>query len=504
MASTPKHRPAGLSPSALARAWADLRTIVGAAHVHSSDDSMSPYRHLMEPVDARAHRALGAVAPANVKELAQVLQVATRHRLPLWPISTGRNFGYGSAAPATPGQAVLDLKRMNRILEVDPVLGTALVEPGVTYHDLQTYLQTHNIPLWLDFPGPGPIVSPMGNTLERGNGVTPYGDHFGHSCGMEVMLADGALVRTGMGGLKNSRSWQAYRYGYGPVVDGLFSQSNFGVVTKIGLWLMPAPAAHRCFAALWPKEADLAPAIDALRVLRLEGLIKSSGVFVNSTMSLVGRTSQRELHPAGGAVPPEALARGLAQHGISAWTFLYTLYGRPEQVALDTTLVQRAIEASGGTVVPDIEDPAQVNKLSLQSFVLLDWTGGGGLSWFGPICPAVGSEAVKQHDLARRIVSDHGMDFMQGTCLNGRSNLNIMPLLWDRRDEAQTQRAHACYEQLIQAFGNAGYGVYRTGIGFMDQAAQQYGAAAQALNQRLKRALDPHGILAPGKSGIYA
>jgi 4-cresol dehydrogenase (hydroxylating) len=487
---------------------AELGGVVGIDHVWQDDEAMSPYRQLMDPVETQRHRAIGAVAPADVKELAAVLRTATRYQVPLWPVSTGRNFGYGSASPATPGQLVLDLKRMNRILAVDPVLGTALLEPGVTYHDLQAYLQTHKLPLWLDFPGPGPIVSPMGNTLERGNGVTPYGDHFGHSCGMEVMLADGSLVRTGMGGLTakegTSSSWQAYRYGYGPVVDGLFSQSNLGVVTKIGLWLMPAPAAHRSFAAVWQKEGDLARAVDTLRTLRVEGLIKSSGVFLNSTLALVGRTTQRELHPAGGAVPHAVLTQALAKNGIGAWTYLYTLYGRTEQVAVDTVLVQQALEACGAQVVPDIVDPAQINQLSLQCFEMLNWTGGGGLAWFSPVCPAIGTDAVKQYELARRITAEHGFDFMQGTCLNGRSNLNVIPLLWDRRYPSETQRAHTCFGALLQAFGAEGYGVYRTGIGFMDQAADAYGPSLRRLNNKLKRALDPKGILAPGKSGIHA
>lgn len=99
--------------------------------------------------------------------------------------------GYGMAAPATPGQVVLDLKRMNRILEVDADLGTCLLEPGVTYQQLKDYLVENNIPLWIDVPTVGPIASPVGNTLDRGVGYTPYGEHFMFQCGMEVVLADG-------------------------------------------------------------------------------------------------------------------------------------------------------------------------------------------------------------------------------------------------------------------------------------------------------------------------
>jgi 4-cresol dehydrogenase (hydroxylating) len=208
----------------------------------------------------------------------RVLKVCNRYRVPVWPVSTGRNFGYGSAAPATRGQVILDLKRMNRIIDVDPVLCTALVEPGVTYQQLHDYLREHNIPLWLDFPAPGPLASPMGNTLERGGGQTPYGDHFANCCGMEVILADGTVLRTGLGEVAGTRSWQAYKYGFGPYLDGIFTQSNFGIVSKIGLWLMPAPPAHMTFMAMWPQADAVERAVETIRPLRYDGTIGTFGI----------------------------------------------------------------------------------------------------------------------------------------------------------------------------------------------------------------------------------
>ena len=58
---------------------------------------------------------------------------------------------------------------------------------------------------------------------------------------MEVMLADGTLVRTGFGAIDGSREWQAYKWPFGPNWDGIFTQSNFAIVTKVGIWLMPEP-----------------------------------------------------------------------------------------------------------------------------------------------------------------------------------------------------------------------------------------------------------------------
>lgn len=60
-------------------------------------------------------------------------------------------------------------------------------------------------------------------------------------CGMEVVMANGDVLRTGMGGVKGENSWQVFKWGYGPTLDGMFTQSNYGICTKMGFWLMPKP-----------------------------------------------------------------------------------------------------------------------------------------------------------------------------------------------------------------------------------------------------------------------
>jgi FAD/FMN-containing dehydrogenase len=185
--------------------------------------------------------------------------------------------GYGGAAPRVPGSIVLDMgKNMNKVLEVNVEGAYALVEPGVTYMGLHEYLVANNLrdKLWVDVPdlGGGSII---GNTVERGVGYTPYGgkldgikflkailipqDHWMMHCGMEVVLPNGELIRTGMGAMPNTsysrtppnsgrpdeeppnRAWQLFPYGFGPYNDGIFSQSNLGIVTKMGIWVRSLP-----------------------------------------------------------------------------------------------------------------------------------------------------------------------------------------------------------------------------------------------------------------------
>src|SRR5690348_13576123 len=221
--------------------------------------------------------ASAAVAPASLEQVQAVVRAANEHRIPLYPISTGRNLAYGGSAPVYSGSVVLDLKRMNRVLEVNERNAYALVEPGVSYFDLYNHIQKAKLDVWIDPPDPG-WGSVIGNALDGGAGWTanPFRDHFHSHCGMEVVLANGDVVRTGMGALPNSKSWQHARWGYGPWVDGLFRQSNFAVVTKMGFHLMPRPEAMLTATATSSRDEDIVPMMDVLNLLENQHLANGS------------------------------------------------------------------------------------------------------------------------------------------------------------------------------------------------------------------------------------
>jgi len=189
-----------------------------------------------------AERQVAAILlPDSVEEVQDVVNIARAYKIPLYTVSKGKNWGYGSACPVQDNNVVVDLKRMNRIFEVNTELAYAVVEPGVTQGQLYQYLQSNRIPLWMDSTGAPSDSSLVGNTLERGFGHSPYGDHFLSACGMEVVLADGRILKTGFGHYDNAKAWNVFKWGLGPYLDGLFTQSNYGIVTKMGFWLMPKP-----------------------------------------------------------------------------------------------------------------------------------------------------------------------------------------------------------------------------------------------------------------------
>src|SRR6202050_2493002 len=192
--------PPGVASADFSAALEQFEAAVGKPWVFTSDEDVDLYRASYSPFWHEQEEPVpsAAVAPDGVEQVQAVVRIANKYRIPLWTISTGKNLGYGGSAPLLGGSVVLDLKRMNRVLEVNDKNHYALVEPGVSYFDLYKYIQEKGLKVWIDPPDPG-WGSLIGNALERGGGRTPMRDHFDAARGVEVVLADGGLLRPGTG-----------------------------------------------------------------------------------------------------------------------------------------------------------------------------------------------------------------------------------------------------------------------------------------------------------------
>ena len=394
--------PPGLSNADFNSACKELRIIVGDDRVVTAEDRLASYLDPYSPGLADEYAPSGAVLPASVDEVRGVLGVASRHRLPLWTVSLGRNYAYGGAAPCLKGSMILDLNRM-RAIEVNAELAYAVVEAGVTYLDLYKFIRDKNYPLWIDCPDPG-WGSVLGNTLEHGIGYTPYGDHAGHQCGMEVVLADGGVVRTGLGAMTGNPAWPLYKYAFGPTLDGLFMQSNFGVVTKIGVWLMPEPQVFSVIEMMFRREEDIVPMIDALRVLRLDGIVPTATI-ANWMRIAAGNTTRAEWYDGKGALPQSAIDRLIKEMEIGYWGMRFGLYGREKIVAGQREAVEGAFSRiegvemgvatykRGEAIAPEHGTLAGIPSVDLMP---LNWLGGAGRPYRVPAGGAYAGQRVSR------------------------------------------------------------------------------------------------------------
>ena len=521
----------------------DFRQILGPEHVLMDPDALQRYQWCTTPVRREIR---GVLRPGSVHDVQQIVRVAGGHRVPLYPISTGNNWGYGAALPVTSGSLVLDLGRMNRVIEVNTELAYSVVEPGVTQQQLYQYLVEREIPLWLNPTGAGPTCSILGNTLERGFGIGPNGDHFMAQCGMEVVMASGEILRTGFGHYTGARATYTYKWGVGPYLDGLFTQSSFGIVTKLGVWLTPLPEHFEACYIVCNSEDQLGPLIEGVRRLLFMGVFQGplNLLHRNRVLIMLGRYPWKEM---GGRTPlDESVAQRLAaEKQIGAWNGVGAICGSRAQVQAakrtirdvlkgkvdrltflsDSRLrmLERYPKAIGAVMrmnVPELlrtlrESYGMMKGVPSQVAMSLSYwrnrrpmtpdapinpaRDNCGLMWFAPIIPMTPKDVAEFRNVVEPVFARYAFEScITLTAVNERSFDCTLPILFDRDNRDEVSRAEDCYQELVDRCREQGFIAYRLGLQSMEAETARDDGFWEVVKQ-LKEALDPQGILSPGR-----
>lgn len=528
-------------------------------------DSGDEYNLLSKDPAVNACRPYAFVFPESVEQIQTIVNLADRFNIKLWVYSTGKNWGYLNTG-SKENDIVVILNRMNKILHVDEDLAYAIIEPGVTYADLNQYLTENNYSLWTDSPGGPPTGSVIGNALDRGVGVTKYGDHFAHLCGYEVVLADGSIIHTGIANKEASKgAAHLYKWGVGPYIEGLFSQSNLGIVTKAGIWLMRRPENYALFGLNISDNTSLAKCMDTVRELMLSGVIHETGRFSNDVaiLTLVTQAIDEGIDPKI-AISKEVLLKLKKKYHVPSWTGSFGIYGRKAVVHSAVNLARyelkqsnscdriniftqsrakflrekiRSIEKINSKLILSLIDLV-LHKLLGTSLALLrlfpglmdlhegkpvetvvrrgyfryqkkrpdkDIHAGRddiGILWSVPVLPFKGNEVVMFAEECKSLFIKYNFDFyMTIMIFNARSVCPLMVILYDRLDNEECKRAEQLYHAILDLSHRLGYQHFRAGINGWEKLYQSC-PELKVFNQKLKAALDPNGILAPGRYGI--
>jgi 4-cresol dehydrogenase (hydroxylating) len=507
--------PPRISPQQFDAALSAFAGAVGKDWVMASDADRDAYADIYNPGPTEQWPASAAVAPASVEEIQAVVRLANEHKTPLWPVSRGKNLGYGANAPRMPGSVVLDLGRMNKVLELDTDLAYCVVEPGVSFFDLYDHIQREKAPLWMSVPGNG-WGSVLGNALDHGMGYTPYGQHAQNLCGMEVVLPSGELVRTGMGAMDGAHAFHLFPLSYGPDWTKMFTQSNFGVVSKAGLWLQPAPETSMVLTWDIPNEEDIGWVIDTVTPLKLKGVIDQN-VFIPSWLGKIVLMGQRkDFWDKPSAIPEWRVQELLKEHKLGFWQVQVRLYGDEAMNKARAEVIKAAFKQHLDAAPREewwregeplnMMDPT-MGVPSAVALQMGDWVGGrSGHMGFSPVVPATGKHVLDQLKRSRKIIADHDVDFYASFTISGRFATNINMLMFDRDKPDELANMRKLFTTLVDATAKAGYGEYRAHLGWMDEVNDTYGynnSAQRRLNEAVKDAIDPNGIIAPGKQGVW-
>lgn len=477
---------------------------------------------------------------------------STKDRFTIHPISTGNNWGYGSALAADALAVILDLSLLSMIRMDDATMGLVTIGPGVTQQMLRDFLDANKLPFMVPVTGAGPHCSLLANALERGYGITPYTDHFAAVNALKAFLPDGRYYQSSVSELDQSGDDfidKTFKWKVGAYLDGLFTQSGFGVVTEMTLRLKHTPPAFDSFYLQFANDSDLeVAAVLAQQLLqRLEGVVGS--VNLMDQRRVISMMAQNPNGPAYHAAMSEQQVQQLAKkHDVPAWTLVGTLYGEPGIVnagrhvvnQLARGKVKRKIYSNGWLVklgklavrlLPDAlmaepkkmlesldngtaimqgipnqvalplafwRNPAQSADKTRQMDPARD---GCGLLWYAPLV------AFKPHAMralvthVRTIAPQFGIEPMVTfTSLRHDTVDSTIPVVFNRHDPESLHQATECLDELVSNGLKQGFVPYRLNLVQQDKLLNPEQVCWQTISN-LSNALDPHRVLSLGRYG---
>src|SRR5690606_34015321 len=301
----------------------------------------------------------------------------------------------------------------------------------------------------------------------------------------------------------------------GPGWDQMFVQSNFGVVTKMGMWLMPEPESLMGMDVEFDRPEDLKAMVDTIGPLRRERVLQQSPSIGNWLRAAAVATTRDEWTDKPGALDDHVIDAIRKRFGLGWWGVSLRLYGREEVNKAAYKVLEKAmndiktmaikpttwvkgqpLEYSGWTGTP-ITFPMQN----------ANWYGGrGGHIGFSPIIPQDGTKALEQFQRTYARYKEFGMDYQGSFAFGERHLTNVNAMIFNKDDPAMMAKVDPFFRQLVVDAKAQGDGEYRRHLDYMDLVAQTYdwnGGSLWRLNETVKDALDPNGILAPGKNGIW-
>lgn len=351
--------------------------------------------------------------------------------------------------------------------------------------------------------------------------------------GMEIVLPSGELMRTGMGALPHPQQkegarpedqpWnetsQLFNYGFGPYVDGLFTQSNLGITTKMGMWLMPNPGGYQSYLITIPREEDLKQAVDIIRPLRLGMILQNVPTLRHILLdaAVMGHKSDytSDISKPLDDAELDAIAEKL---NLGRWNFYGALYG-PEPIRNAMWgVVKQAFSSIPGAKFYFPEDRKEKDSVlhmrhkTMQGIPTFDelrwvsWLPNGSHLFFSPIAKVNGEDATAQFAVTKARCREAGLDFIGTFTIGMREMHHIVCIVFDRKNEVQKKKAHWLIKTLIDDCAKRGWGEYRTHLAVMDQIMDTYSfndSIFRKFNEQIKNAVDPNGIIAPGKSGVW-
>lgn len=447
----------------------DITSLLGASCVSVEKSALA--EHSGDKWFA-AHLPDVVVFPESTSQVSALLRFASERKIPV--TTRGAGVGYVGGCVPLHGGIALSMRRMNRILEINEADGVAIVQPGVITGDLQDAVKERG---WFYPPDPASLreCSLGGNIATNAGGprCMKYGVTRHYVLGLEVLLADGTVLRAGGRCHKNKTGFD---------LVGLFvgSEGMLGIVTEATLRLIPHPQSRAMLSVGFNTFTEAASAVQA---------IFSNG-FLPSAMEISDRfTLQAARNYIGGGVP----------HGEAH--LLIEVDGLNKTVPVEIELLQALLEQRGALDIAAAMSEFECDmlwKLRREFSYSLRATG---LTKLNEDIVVPRGRLVELVQFAEKLQSESGFPV---ACFGhaGDGNIHVNVMVKNMDDPAERARADETLDKLFRyviEIGGAITGEHGVGIAKQRWFADAVGAGAVKAHQRLKTALDPLGILNPGK-----
>lgn len=414
------------------------------------------------------------VFPEDTEQVSQLLRFASSEKVPV----TARGAGYGYVGGCVPvrGGIALSLTRMSRIKRISFADAIAIVEPGVITGDLQARVKEQGL-----FYPPDPAsvkdCSMGGNVATNAGGprCLKYGVTRNYIAGLEVVLANGDVLRTGAGVHKNKTGFD---------LIGLFvgSEGMLGVVTEITVKLLPLP----------PARATLSAAFDRMSTAAATVLQIFAGGFLPSSLEIADHLT---LEAARRDLGSEIVAPGNAH-------LLVDVDGQRETVEVEMQKLSELVEAKKPNALVVATNEAECERLWSLRREFSKSLRATGLTKLNQDIVVPRSRLVELVEFAESLQEKHGFPVAAfGHAGDGNIHVNIMAEGYTD-DAAVRDKVEGALDELfdqVLAWGGVITGEHGIGLAKKRWWPRATSDVARDLHQRLKQVLDPDGILNPGK-----
>jgi glycolate oxidase len=441
-----------------------------AGRVVTDADRMESYRN-DRAMFCPAGRPAVVVLPRDTGEVSTTMRLASEYDVPVVP--QGARSGLSGAANAIEGCIVLSLERMDRVLEIDVANRLVVSQPGVFNADLSRAVAEHGL-FYPPDPSSWEFCSIGGNLSTNSGGLccVKYGVTTDYVLGLEVVLASGEVLRTGRRTVKGVAGYDLTRLFVG-------SEGTLGVITEATLMLRPAAQEPLTVAAVFPDPAAAAGAVSA---------IVASGV-APSLLEFMDRTSLHAVNAMFSlGFDQDAGALVLAQSDAG-----------PVQAQRDIDLLSKLFADAGATEVVVAED-AQEGELLLaarrQVLVAFERMG---TTLIDDVCVPRDRLA----ELVERVEAVAASAGVLVAVVGHAGDGNFHPsVVFDDSDPAQVSAAKQAFDDIMLVgldLGGTITGEHGVGTLKKDLLRREAGDLSLRVHRDIKRALDPQGILNPGK-----